>query len=511
MPSSWNRGPEEFHKIYLENTDTFYRSAGRSYKSEIDAFITDCALRVWSHSTGTTQEKVDLANQIYSRSQEKPNWLLWNMTEKMVQTGEFLPPLFFWSLVEEDARTGSQNSRILVRITTNILLYAAACDYEITDAEAQAITEITDKLNALCDSHNVKKDTGGLNPFDYVTSSAPGFLENADSSQGTQAAPKPETKAEEKTEEGTAAAEEEKPLPSQEELLEQLDSLIGLEEVKKDVKSLINLIKVRKLRTDNDLPIPPMSMHMVFMGNPGTGKTTVARLMGQLYAAIGALSKGQLIETDRSGLVAGYVGQTAMKTQEMINSALGGVLFIDEAYSLSSGGENDYGREAIETLLKAMEDHRDELVVIVAGYDEPMEKFLHSNPGLESRFNKYFYFPDYTGEELMGIFNLQCKKNGYTLSPEAEELAKQAFNVMYETRDDNFGNGRDVRNCFEDMVARQSDRVAAMEDPSKDDLMTFLPEDLVAAGLIRAEELLPDTSEEEDEEEKKKGLGRLFS
>ena len=184
------------------------------------------------------------------------------------------------------------------------------------------------------------------------------------------------------------------------------------------------------------------------------------------------------MEVDRSGLVAGYVGQTALKTQEAIKSALGGVLFIDEAYSLSSGGENDFGREAIETILKAMEDHRDDLIVIVAGYTEPMQGFLDSNPGLESRFNKYFHFPDYNGEQLMAIFRSQCSKNSYTLSEEAEKYALDMFAKMYEERDDNFGNGRDVRNCFEDMIVRQSNRVAAMENPGKEDLMTVLPEDL---------------------------------
>ena len=237
--------------------------------------------------------------------------------------------------------------------------------------------------------------------------------------------------------------------------------------------------KVTLIREENGMPVPPMSMHMVFMGNPGTGKTTVARLIGGLYAAIGALSKGQLIEVDRSGLVAGYVGQTAIKTQEVITSALGGVLFIDEAYSLSNGGENDFGREAIETLLKAMEDHRDNLVVIVAGYTEPMEKFLDSNPGLESRFNKYITFPDYNGEELNAIFHMQCKKNGYELDEEAEAAAEEFFNDLYENRDENFGNGRDVRNRFEDMVIRQANRVAAMEDPSKEDLITFTKADFL--------------------------------
>ena len=187
---------------------------------------------------------------------------------------------------------------------------------------------------------------------------------------------------------------------------------------------------------------------------------------------------------DRSGLVAGYVGQTALKTQEVIQSALGGVLFIDEAYSLASGGENDFGREAIETLLKAMEDHRDDLVVIVAGYDEPMEKFINSNPGLQSRFNKYLYFPDYNGEELMAMFRMRCKKNGYRLTEEAETYAKEFFEDMYKNRDDNFGNGRDVRNRFEDIISRQANRLAAMEAPTKDDLMTITKEDF----LVSAEE-----------------------
>ena len=276
----------------------------------------------------------------------------------------------------------------------------------------------------------------------------------------------------------TTAKAEETPKESMDDLMKELNGYIGLTTVKEQVDQLVHWIEIAKLRKEHGLPQSDLSLHMVFSGNPGTGKTTVARIISGLYAAIGVLEKGQLIEVDRSGLVAGYVGQTALKTQEVIKSALGGVLFIDEAYSLASGGENDFGREAIETILKAMEDHRDELIVVVAGYDGPMEKFINSNPGLQSRFNKYFYFHDYNGEQLLYIFKGQCKKNGYALTEEAEAEAKAMFEELYENRGENFGNGRDVRNVFEDTVVRQSNRVAALDAPTKDDLMQFLPEDL---------------------------------
>lgn len=468
MPTTWNRSPEEFHKIYIANTDAFYRVGSFALADELDKFVTRCALELWSKAGSIGQHHVDMANQIYSKKRPEPHWLLWNLTSSVCESDMFMPPVFFWDLAERDAKRGTEASRTFIRMLTNILLYLAAADDDVSYAEAEYITECGDKLSAICDTSGVKKSKEALNPLDFVTNMEPGFTEKHPAAQqtsgGETAAAKP------------AQSEEEK--PSLEELLAQLDALVGLDEVKKDVKSLINLMKVRKLRQENDLPVPPMSLHMVFLGNPGTGKTTVARLVGGLYAAIGVLSKGQLIEVDRSGLVAGYVGQTALKTQEVIKSALGGVLFIDEAYSLASGGENDFGREAIETILKAMEDHRDDLIVIVAGYNEPMTKFINSNPGLESRFNKYFYFPDYTGEQLMAIFRGQCKKNGYTLSADAESAALKLFDELYAERDDNFGNGRDVRNCFEDMVVRQSNRVAAMESSTRDDLMTILPEDL---------------------------------
>jgi len=472
MPTTWNRTPEDFHKIYVANTDAFYRLGGTGLAAELDSFVTRCALSLWSRSGAIGERHVDMANQIYSRNRSQPSWLLWNLTSSICKEEVFLPPVFYWDLAERDAKRGTEASRTFVRMITNILLYIAAADDDVTYAEAEYITEIIDKLNAVCDTSGVKKTKEGLDPLDYVTSSTPSFTEY-------KAAP--QTSGGEKREKNDAQPVEK---PDFDELMEQLNSLVGLEAVKKDVKNLVNMMKVRKLRETNGLPVPPMSLHMVFMGNPGTGKTTVARLISGLYAAIGVLSKGQLIEVDRSGLVAGYVGQTALKTQKVIDSAIGGVLFIDEAYSLSSGGENDFGREAIETLLKAMEDHRDDLIVVVAGYDEPMECFLSSNPGLESRFNKYFHFPDYNGDELMEIFRMQCKKNGYELTPEAESAAKELFDDLYASRDDNFGNARDVRNRFEDMIICQSNRVAEIEEPSKEDLMAVLPQDLAGKNLI---------------------------
>lgn len=468
MPTAWNRSPEEFHKIYVANTDAFYRVGSISLAEELDKFMTSCALGLWSRAGSITQRHVDMANQIYSRGRPRPTWMLWTLTSSVCDSEVFLPPVFFWNLAESDAKRGSETSRTFIRMLTNILLYLAAVDDDVTYAEAEYITECTDKLTAICDTSGVRKSKEALNPLDFVTSGEPSFSDKHPPQTQTAGG---------KAENAVAPAAEEKK-PDLDELMADLEGLIGLENIKKDIKSLMNLIKVRKLREQNELPVAPMSMHMVFMGNPGTGKTTVARLVGGLYAAIGALSKGQLVEVDRSGLVAGYVGQTALKTQEVIKSALGGVLFIDEAYSLSSGGENDFGREAIETLLKAMEDHRKDLVVIVAGYTQPMREFLDSNPGLESRFNKFFYFEDYNGEELMGIFRLQCKKNSYVLSPEADEAAQKLFNELYEERGENFGNGRYVRNLFEDMVVRHSNRVAQMENPTRDDLMTFLPEDI---------------------------------
>ena len=310
--------------------------------------------------------------------------------------------------------------------------------------------------------------------------------ENAQHSEINEA--KPEQKAEAYLEEQTEKQAEEKveEKPSIDELLKKLDDLVGLDNIKQSVKSLINLVKVRKLREENKLPNPPLSLHMVFTGNPGTGKTTVARILSELYCAIGVLSKGQLVEVDRSGLVAGFVGQTAIKTSEVVEKALGGILFIDEAYALApeTGNGGDFGREAIETLLKLMEDNRDDLIIIVAGYSEPMERFISANPGLESRFNRYFEFEDYDSDRLNEIFTLMCLHSEYVLTDDAKEFACEHFRMIYEMRDENFGNARHVRNFFEHIVSEQSDRISQMTEHTREDLTMVELQDLKNAAKV---------------------------
>ncbi|WMJ87917.1 AAA family ATPase [Anaerocolumna sp. MB42-C2] len=264
-----------------------------------------------------------------------------------------------------------------------------------------------------------------------------------------------------------------------EEYLEELYSLIGLDSVKTEINSLINLIKVRKLREEYNMPTMDMSYHMVYTGNPGTGKTTVARLVAKIYKELGILSEGNLVETDRSGLVAGYVGQTALKVKEVVERALGGVLFIDEAYSLAGSiGTSDFGAEAIDTLVKMMEDHRDNLVVIVAGYRDEMQTFLKANTGLISRFNKFIDFEDYTNDELILILESMAGKAGLVIEEDALIEVKNKLNTMDEKNRVQFGNARGIRNVFEKIVVNQANRLVTYDRPTKEQLSEVLPKDI---------------------------------
>ena len=251
-------------------------------------------------------------------------------------------------------------------------------------------------------------------------------------------------------------------------LMESLNSLVGLDRVKKDIAGIVDLIRVQKMREAKGMKTADISKHMVFYGNPGTGKTTVARLLGKIFQGLGVLKGGQLIEVDRGGLVCGYVGQTAIKTQEVIDKAMDGVLFIDEAYTLNVGkGENDFGQEAVDTM-----------IVIVAGYEEPMDEFLDSNPGLKSRFNKYIRFDDYSPEQLIKILEGMCSGKDYKLSPEARNAAIAYFDNCLKTQAENFANAREVRNFLEKAITNHATRVVGIQNPSEEDLCTIMEEDV---------------------------------
>jgi SpoVK/Ycf46/Vps4 family AAA+-type ATPase len=259
--------------------------------------------------------------------------------------------------------------------------------------------------------------------------------------------------------------------------LSELESLVGLDAVKNDVLQLVNFLKVQKLRESRGMAAVPVSRHLVFYGNPGTGKTTVARILSRIYKSLNIVSKGHLVETDRSGLVAGYIGQTALKVKEVVEKASGGILFVDEAYALAGEGQ-DFGREAINTLIKLMEDNRDDLIVVVAGYTDKMRAFLSSNPGLKSRFNRYFSFDDYTPFQLVDIFQSFFRNADFELSVDARVKALNIFQILFDVRDETFGNARLARNVFERTISNQANRVISLPDHSVTTLSTILSLDI---------------------------------
>jgi hypothetical protein len=365
------------------------------------------------------------------------------------------PSTLFDLLVRADARDGRRRAHTYYDLALGLAHAAAALDLVPSPDEIAAIDELRTMLLVTMDAHGVPRPGRSV----AVTDAAAG---------APAAGPAP-----------TAA--ELPPARPVDAILAELDALIGLDHVKTEVRRLTSLLRVQQLRAEQDLPVIETSRHLVFVGNPGTGKTTVARLLSELYRSLDVVSKGHLVETDRSDLVAGYVGQTATRTRTVLESALGGTLLIDEAYALARGGENDFGREAIDTLVKFMEDHRDDLAVVVAGYPDEMAQLIAANPGLESRFARTLAFPDYTADELVRIFELIAGRQEYHLTPEAR--ARLLAVIEDEPRGRGFGNARFVRNVFEQAVALHAVRLTERLDdvsahPSREQLTTLDPADI---------------------------------
>ena len=360
------------------------------------------------------------------------------------------PSTLFDLLVKADSRDGRRRANTYYELAMKLAHASAAIDLVPSPDEITAIDGFRTTLLSALDAAGVPRPGQPATPATSA-SAAPAAVP-----------PQPEMP----------------PERTIDDLLAELDGLIGLGHVKTEVRRLTSLLRVQQFRAEHDLPTIETSRHLVFTGNPGTGKTTVARLLSQIYRTLDVVDRGHLVETDRADLVAGFVGQTATKTKAVLESALGGTVLIDEAYALARGGENDFGREAIDTLVKFMEDHRDDLAVVVAGYPNEMQEFIDTNPGLQSRFARTLEFPDYTTDELVRIFDGMSGKQQYHLDDAARSQLVSVIEA--EPRGRGFGNARFVRNVFEQAVSMQAVRLAEVAEPTKEQLTTLLAADIAA-------------------------------
>ncbi len=420
-----------------ELTGAMFDSDGRLSGDELRAWVEDIGPRL-QPPVIITPERLREGGML----QGKSSWL-----------GH--PSTLFDLLLKADARDQGHRAARYYELAMRLAHASAAVDLVPSPGEIAAIDRYRDVLLAAFDGAGVPRPGSPARPGGTSAAAAP---------SGT---PEPTSPP--------AAAEPPAARPI-DELLAELDDLVGLDSVKADVRRLTSLLRIQQLRQERKLPTLETSHHLVFTGNPGTGKTTVARLLSQILRTLGLVSKGHLVESDRSHLVAGYVGQTATKTRAVLESALGGTLLIDEAYALARGGANDFGREAIDTVVKYMEDHRDDLALIAAGYPTEMVEFVDANPGLKSRFTRFIDFPDYTTDELVEIFERMSGDVRYELDDSGRAALRTVIEAEPRTR--GFGNARFVRNLFEEAVGRQADRLAAVAEPTDEQLTTLTAADI---------------------------------
>lgn len=455
---------KQLHDNYKRSILAFsenYKKMDDEAINQIDSFCRMSALYLWGSFDVSEDECVCALPEIYTK--DKPDYSREEVAKILSvvkkKKASIKVPGFFRDIVSDDKEYGAYYSRVFIDGMQYILLMFTLIDENTTIEEVQAVTAVIEMLNDYCDEQNIKECSGISDLNSFIT-------------------PQKENKNVEAIEHKTPATDQKEKNIDSRCAMEKLSRLIGLKNVKEEITAIVNFAKVQNMRKSMNLPVTKVSYHLVFTGNPGTGKTTVARLVAEIYKDLGLISRGHLTETDRGDLVAGYVGQTAIKTKEIIEKAMGGVLFIDEAYSLTNKDDQGYGQEAIDTLLKEMEDHRDDFVVIAAGYDGLMEDFINSNPGLQSRFTHYVHFDDYTGDELYGIFEQFCSSNKYELSEDANEPLKKYFKKLADKHGNNFGNAREVRNFFENAISKQANRISSSSDISKEEIVTIKAVDL---------------------------------
>ena len=494
---------QRFDELDTLNDDRMRGYLNRSISEQFDYDLQTIACRLALLDNNVAPEEIALINGALGASFDEVELRKRAGATEDADSFFNTPPQSFVAAIVYDNKLFAETknpddscAELLLRTLKTLCEELLICDGAMADDEVAHFTAL---MTAIQDLLVEKLDSWEGKPRISTLALSPSYgATSANNQDGTAAASgtqkqgadgKQDASADAKAAEAEAASEEPEDEATLEELLEELNSLTGMAQVKREIQSLVNLARIQKAREEHGIKQNALSLHLVFYGNPGTGKTTVARLVSRFYKKLGILSKGHLVEVDRSGLVAGYVGQTALKTAEVIEKALGGVLFIDEAYALSvHRGEADFGQEAIDTLLKGMEDHRDDLVVIVAGYTEPMQAFLDSNPGLRSRFNKFILFKDFTPDELLQIFKSQCSKNSMEPTDEACEAAGAHFAELVERHDPSFANGRTVRNFFEDVLTCQANRLASEKELTREALVEITLADIEAAKGMHDED-----------------------